>query len=112
MRMGRQLPVALCLLFAVQIPAQAPDSPETPPKNAPEMTTESSAPTFSTRVNLVMVPVVVRDNQGRAVGSLKEEDFQLADKGKLQLITRFSIERAGSAPPAGAIPVTNSSAKS
>jgi VWFA-related protein len=51
--------------------------------------------TFSTRVNLVVVPVVVRDRKGRATGSLTKEDFQLFDKGKLQSISRFSVEKAG-----------------
>jgi VWFA-related protein len=61
--------------------------------------TQHDAPfTFSTGVNLVLVPVVVRDRQGRAIGTLKKEDFQLFDKGKPQQITRFSIEKA-EAPP-------------
>ncbi|HTC36637.1 MAG TPA: VWA domain-containing protein [Bryobacteraceae bacterium] len=61
--------------------------------------TQRDAPfTFSTGVNLVLVPVVVRDRQGHAVGTLKKEDFQLFDKGKLQEISRFSIEKA-EAPP-------------
>jgi VWFA-related protein len=51
--------------------------------------------TFSTRVNLVVVPVVVRDHKGRAIGTLTKEDFQLFDKGKLQTIARFSVEKAG-----------------
>ncbi len=51
--------------------------------------------TFSTRVNLVVVPVVVRDRKGRAIGNLTKEDFQLFDKGKLQSISRFSVEKAG-----------------
>jgi VWFA-related protein len=74
--------------------------------NAPEITSNEAPVTFSSKVNLVQVPVVVRDAQGRAVGNLKKEDFQLFDKGKLQLITRFSIEQteAKTAPadaPAG-----------
>jgi VWFA-related protein len=51
--------------------------------------------TFSTRVNLVVVPVVVRDKRGKAIGNLTKEDFQLYDKGKLQSISRFSVEKAG-----------------
>ena len=61
--------------------------------------TQRDAPfTFSTGVNLVLVPVVVRDRDGHAIGRLKKEDFQLFDKGKLQEISKFSIEKA-EAPP-------------
>jgi VWFA-related protein len=45
-------------------------------------------------VNLVMVPVVVRDAKGKPIGTLKKEDFQLLDKGKPQIITRFAIEKS------------------
>jgi VWFA-related protein len=63
--------------------------------NAPETTTREQPATFRTGVNLVMVPVVVRDKQGRAVGGLQQEDFQLFDKGKPQIVTRFSVEKSG-----------------
>jgi len=56
------------------------------------MTTRDATPTFSTGVNLVLVPVVVRDKNGHAVGNLHKEDFQLLDKGKVQFISKFSIE--------------------
>ena len=58
--------------------------------------------TFQAHVNLVMVPVVVRDRQGRAVGGLVQQDFQLFDKGKPQEITRFSVEKR---PASGALEV-------
>lgn len=48
--------------------------------------------TFTKRVNLVLVPVVVRNKDGKAVGSLKREDFQIFDDGKLQSLNTFSIE--------------------
>jgi VWFA-related protein len=61
--------------------------------NAPEITSNEVPVTFSSKVNLVQVPVVVRDAHGRVVENLKKEDFQLFDKGKLQFITKFSVEK-------------------
>jgi VWFA-related protein len=88
--------------------APPPQTPaETPAKPTAEMATHDEPAMFKARVNLVMVPVVVRDRQGKAVGNLKQDDFQLFDKGKPQYIARFSMERAGGrllkaggAPPA------------
>jgi len=61
------------------------------------MSSRDAPATFKSRVNLVLVPVVVRDSQGHAIGNLKQEDFQLFDKGKPQLITKFSVEKSGGA---------------
>ncbi len=68
-------------------------------KNAPEVSTEDTSTTFKVKVNLVEVRVVVRDAQGHAVGNLKQEDFQLFDNGKPQIISRFTMEQAGAKPP-------------
>ena len=62
--------------------------------SAPEMTSHDAPATFQTKVNLVLVPVVVRDRLGKALGTLHKEDFQLFDKGKPQVISRFSVETA------------------
>jgi len=67
-------------------------------KNAPEMSTEETSTTFKVKVNLVEVRVVVRDAQGHAVGNLKQDDFQLLDNGKPQVISRFAVEQAGTKP--------------
>ena len=64
-------------------------------QNDSEMSAHDAPATFKTKVNLVLVPVVVRDNQGNAVGTLKQEDFQVFDKGKPQVITKFSVEKSG-----------------
>ncbi len=76
---------------------------------APEVTQRDAAPTFQSKVNLVLVPVVVRDGQGRPIGNLTKEDFQLFDKGKPQTIASFTVVKrggSGGAPqethPAGA----------
>jgi len=52
--------------------------------------------TFKVNVKLVVVRVVVRDSQGRAVGNLQREDFQVFDKGKPQVISQFEQEQPGS----------------
>ncbi len=76
---------------------------------APEVRGHENAPPFRIRVetNLVTVPVVVRDKDGRPVGNLERKDFQLFDSGKLQEITGFRVERAN---PKAAAPGTPASA--
>jgi VWFA-related protein len=83
--------------------------PQAASSNAPEISAHDAPATFSSRVNLVMVPVVVRDAQGRAIGNLEKGDFQLFDKGKLQGITKFSIEKPG-APVIATVAATDEAA--
>jgi VWFA-related protein len=97
----------LSLWLTLVLAAQAP------PQNPAEMATREEPATFKARVNLVLVPVVVRDRQGRALGSLKQEDFQLFDKGKPQIISKFSIEKSGGqAARAAQTPEANAAGKS
>ena len=73
-----------------QDPAKPADAQQ--PSNNSEMVTQEGPATFKVRVNLVLVRVVVRDQQGKVVPNLRREDFQLFDKGKPQAITYFSAE--------------------
>lgn len=61
-------------------------------QNSTEISAVEESPTFSAGVNLVSVPVVVRDKKHEAIGTLKKEDFLVFDNGKSQTITRFSVE--------------------
>ncbi|MGA2182887.1 MAG: VWA domain-containing protein [Bryobacteraceae bacterium] len=70
------------------------------PADVAEIASHDQAVTFQSKVNLVVVPVVVRDSKGQAVGSLTKDDFQLFDKGKRQQITKFTVEKASGQPVA------------
>ena len=96
----------LCLIWSSVCPtsALAQDSPPTPavspaqPEVKPpstEIATRDEPTTFKVNSKLVVVRTVVRDAQGRAVGSLHQEDFQLFDKGKPQVIAQFDVEQPG-----------------
>jgi VWFA-related protein len=45
-------------------------------------------------VNLVLVPVVVRDSSGKAIGTLKREDFRVTDNKHEQPLTEFQVEES------------------
>ena len=89
---------AAVLFMCMAAFAQAPP-PQTAADKSPEIASRDAPSTFSSKVNLVMVPVVVRDARGHAIGTLKKEDFQLFDKGKPQVISKFTIEKADGRVP-------------
>jgi len=104
-----RLAVAVCLAAWTGAPGRGQEpAAAAGPQNQPEISTHEERATFTSHVSLVMVPVVVRDKQGKAVGGLTKEQFRLLDKGKPQEISRFAVERPGAetprAPAAEAIP--------
>ena len=80
------------LAFLAMLVASAnPQAPEVATRD-----TDLPAASFRTKVSLVLVPAVVRDKTGTAIGTLKREEFELFDKGRPQAIAKFSVEKAGS----------------
>jgi|ERR1043166_1336541 VWFA-related protein len=104
------LAILFCFSVNSQLFAQSPtpqglpaqQQPSKPADTVPpaaavtEVSTHDSPATFKVRVNLVLVRVVVRDEQGKVVDNLKKEDFLLFDNRKPQTISTFSIESPAS----------------
>src|SRR6266849_3274264 len=89
-RMNAQAQEAPTKTEAPAAPTAAPAAQA--PNDSSEVSTRDSAATFRVRVNLVLVRVVVRDNQGKVIANLQKQDFQLSDNRKPQVISTFSVE--------------------
>ncbi|MGA2103341.1 MAG: VWA domain-containing protein, partial [Candidatus Sulfotelmatobacter sp.] len=80
---------------STQTPAQSSAQAESK-QVSEEIATRDEPTTFKVNSKLVVVRAVVRDSQGKAIGSLHQDDFQVFDKGKPQVITQFEVEQPGS----------------
>lgn len=87
---------------ALPQPAPSPDPPASapvaaaPPPSQPAEIPQPPPPvevSIRTNVDLVLVPVVVRDASGHAVANLQKDDFQVFDNGKPQQISSFVVEK-------------------
>ncbi len=82
---------ALCAL-ALALSGQPRIGPDEVSLRAAPYSPMFAGGTIRTQVELVEVPVVVRDSKGTAVAGLQREDFELFDSGKKQEISAFSVE--------------------
>jgi VWFA-related protein len=76
-------------------PAASPAPAAETKQNSAELASHDEPTTFKVNVKLVVARAVVRDSQGHAIGNLRQEDFQIFDKGKPQVITQFEVEQPG-----------------
>ena len=84
MNVALHIRLALCfLLFLARTGVRA------------QQASDSQDPGFkiTVKVDKVLVPVVVRDGQGRIVDDLKKEDFQIFDNDKPRPVSAFTIEK-------------------
>src|ERR1700686_3951145 len=79
-----------------QTPVAAPAAQSEMKQSTTELAAHDEPTTFKVNVRLVLVRTVVRDSQGHAVGNLHQEDFQVFDKGKPQVISHFDFDQPGS----------------
>jgi len=97
---------ALCLRAQDAPQAPAPKPEAAPPAAAPTTTKQAAAPTQATNpppqsdtrariityVNLVVLPVTVKDSAGNLVPDLTKEEFRVFDENIEQKISIFTVE--------------------
>jgi VWFA-related protein len=95
---GRLSILAVLILGAVGAMASRIQGVQTKPTD--EISTHDVETPFKLQAerNLVLVRVVVRDAKGNAVGNLSKDDFEVYDRGNLQDILHFSVEKSASNP--------------
>src|SRR5580698_7968441 len=86
--------LALTAVSGQQEPAKQASTQTNPAEASPRQ----MGPVIKVSVNSVLVPVVVRDSQGHAVGGLTKEDFQLFDRNKPLEITGLTVEHRAPTP--------------
>ena len=81
-------------------PAQTPPPPGAPaqPGQAGSQTAveeQQNKPDFTTRVDVITMDVIARDNSGLFVSDLKKEDFQVLEDGVAQDVVSFTLVHGG-----------------
>lgn len=89
---------------AAPAPTVAARAESTPAVSAAQPANEPKTPATTIRLNVnrLLLPVVVRDKQGRAVGGLMKEDFQVFDNERPRAVSAFTVEDRHSSGGSGA----------
>lgn len=99
--MNHQTPALAFIVLSLAIPALHTQVAIPPPSNPPA----PGGIILQIHANSVLVPVVVRDSRGHAVGNLKQEDFKVFDQGKRRTIVGFTLQQSDKpADPQPAVP--------
>src|SRR5579864_4537850 len=80
----------LSVLAAVALTGQNIPGDEVRVGSRPYLPTTPNA--VRVKANLVEIPVVVRDEHGKAFGGLVKDSFEVYDRGKKKLISFFAVE--------------------
>jgi len=94
--LGIALATVIASAQSQSTPSAPPSASQTSTTPAPEISSHDEVTTFKVKVNMVVVRVVVRDSQGHAIGNLHQEDFEIFDDRKPQVIKQFAVEQPGS----------------
>jgi len=95
------LTILFSLLVNVAVAQEQGQAASSQATGAGEISVKDSSAAIKVEVNLVLVPVVVKDSSGIPVAGLKKDDFQLFDNGKPQTVSIFSVETAESRTESG-----------
>jgi VWFA-related protein len=77
-----------------EVSSAQPSVKTSAPQPVAPLPSTDQVPVFRVNVNSLLVPVVVRDKQGHAVGDLTANDFRVLDQGKLQTIAGMTLVRS------------------
>ena len=90
---------------AAPVPSAAAETAVAVPAAAADASPDSGY-TLHVNVEELVVPTIVRDKRGQAVGSLGKEDFAITDGGKARAIAGFTVVKAGGSTAPIAVPAS------
>jgi VWFA-related protein len=95
---------ALVTVTGAQEPARPPGPPPAEQQAAPPQTPappdQGGQPIFRAGINFVRVDVIATDRQGNPVLDLKQDDFEVAEDGKAQIVETFRLVKIEAVAPA------------